>query len=165
MRSGLLDSFWQWVFDVSVHSVATFVAAVMNHPAVERACAKVMARGMTEFFIEAPETAKLDQARNAGEDFPKLVGSFFQGMFLPRKGKPGSSSSGEPGHSPHPAPATSRSNTPTVVMGVDSTSSSRDEEDTKSSEPIIERFEIHVPTKMGLPFPPLRQRTNSAATK
>lgn len=89
-------SLGQRLFDALVDIVATFVAAVLNHPSVQHAVARGIVAGMKAFALEPDlgehlrvmgETMTKTQtelARNAGEDFPKVVGNFFKGMIQPR---------------------------------------------------------------------------------
>ena len=84
------------LFDGCVEVAATFVAAVLNHPSVQLAIARGIVAGMKQFTREPDlgehlrvmgETMTKTQtelARNAGEDFPKVVGNFFKGMMQPR---------------------------------------------------------------------------------
>ena len=89
----------QKAFDLAVHCTATFLAAVLSHPAMQEAQATVIMKGSNKFITQPDlnqhlkimsETLAKNQeesARNAGEDFPKLLGHFVAGMFSPRKDK------------------------------------------------------------------------------
>jgi len=91
----------QATFTGSVSCVATFVAAVLNHPLVQDAIANGIVAGMNAFahqpnlaehimiMNETLSKSQRELARNAGEDFPVLVGNFFQGMIKPRRDKDG----------------------------------------------------------------------------
>jgi hypothetical protein len=86
-------------FGFLVRMTANFLGAVLSHPSVETAVAKCIVRGMNDFLTQdeldrhvktMSATMQRNQpelARNAGQDFPKIVGSFFQGMLSPRKEK------------------------------------------------------------------------------
>ena len=89
--------FLQFLFDSCVHATATFLVAVMSHPDVEAALSRTMVRGMTEFMVQPNLDVHMrvmseSLSRNnsalvakAGQDFPKLVGTFIQGMMSPKK--------------------------------------------------------------------------------
>jgi len=91
--SDILSSLAQDVFDFTVHCTATFLAAVLSHPAVEEAAANVVRLGANAFITQPDLDEKLkitsetlaksqeESARTAGEDFPKVVGAFFTGVF------------------------------------------------------------------------------------
>jgi len=91
--SDLFSTLAQGVFDFTVHCTATFLSAVLSHPAVQKAAANVVRLGADAFITDPDLDKKLkitgdnlskneeEAARAAGEDFPKIVGSFFSGMF------------------------------------------------------------------------------------
>lgn len=85
------------IFDACVNVVALFAAAVLSHPAVQDAAARTIVRGMNDFVTqpdldshmkvmsETMSKTQDEMAAKAGQDFPKLVGSFIQGMMSPKK--------------------------------------------------------------------------------
>lgn len=93
--------FFRSIFEGVVHCVASFIAAVLNHPSVQDAIANGIVAGMNAFALQPDlhekarimsETLSRSQrelARNAGEDFPVLIGNFLQGMIKPRRDKDG----------------------------------------------------------------------------
>jgi hypothetical protein len=97
----LLGRLFHAFFETFVHCIATVCAAVLNHPAVQDAIANGIVAGMNAFARQPDldehvkimsETLSRNQrqlARNAGEDFPVLIGNFFQGMIKPRRDKDG----------------------------------------------------------------------------
>jgi hypothetical protein len=92
-----IDSTLQYLFDVTVHITATFMAAVLSHPAVEKAAADTVVEGMNRFLTQSDldkhmrvmtDTMARSQgelAAKAGQDFPKIVGSFLTGLIMPPK--------------------------------------------------------------------------------
>jgi hypothetical protein len=97
----VLGRLFQALFEGLVNCIATVCAAVVNHPAVQKAIANGIVAGMNAFVRQPDlddhvkimsETLSRNQrqfARNAGEDFPVLVGNFFEGIFKPRRDKDG----------------------------------------------------------------------------
>ena len=86
-------------FDSTVDAIATLSSAILSHPTMKQTLSDIMVKGMNEFMLQQDLDEKLvtmnatlsrrqpDLARHAGEDFPKLVGSFIQGMLLQPKEK------------------------------------------------------------------------------
>jgi hypothetical protein len=82
-----------------VHVIASFTAAILNHPSVQKAIGSSIVAGLKqlcheddleEHLMAVSETLSKQSelhARQAGKDFPKIVGSFVQGMLSPQ-GKP-----------------------------------------------------------------------------
>jgi hypothetical protein len=115
----LFQTIFEVLFEGLVNCIATVCAAVLNHPAVENAIANGIVAGMNAFLRQPDlddhvkimsETLSRNQrqlARNAGEDFPVLVGNFFEGIFKPRRDKDGNVI-------PVPQPTTSTSTTGTA---------------------------------------------------
>jgi hypothetical protein len=80
------------ILELIVHLVATFIAMVLNHPAVQDAGASTIVAGMKKLcheddldeHVEAmSETLSRHMerdARNLGKDFPKLWGQFVKGL-------------------------------------------------------------------------------------
>jgi hypothetical protein len=97
----VLGRLFQTLFEGFVNCTAAVCAAVLNHPAVQNAIANGIVAGMNAFVRQPDlddhvkimsETLSRSQrqlARNAGEDFPVLVGNFFEGIFKPRRDKDG----------------------------------------------------------------------------
>jgi hypothetical protein len=97
----VLGRLFQALFEGIVECIAAVCAAVLNHPLVQNAIANGIVAGMNEFVRQPDlddhvkimsETLSRSQrqlARNAGEDFPVLVGNFFEGIFKPRRDKDG----------------------------------------------------------------------------
>jgi hypothetical protein len=87
---------------MGVGLVARSTAAVLSHPAVKQAAANIIVLAMNQFILQPDLDQKLlimsetmakqqgELARRSGEDFPKLVGSFMQGMVSPIISKRGS---------------------------------------------------------------------------
>lgn len=85
------------IFDCFVNATATFVSTVLEHPSVKKAGAAIIVQGMNDFLLQPDldkhvlvmsETISRNQAelaRKQGKDFPKVVGSFIQGMFIPER--------------------------------------------------------------------------------
>jgi hypothetical protein len=114
-----LQRFCSAVFDLVVNVTGTFLAAVLSHPDVETAVAKTMVRGMNEFVSRnQPELAQ-----RAGQDFPKLVGSFFQGMMSPRRDISTEQSSQIPQPSAQPGSGATATATATATVPPPSTAS------------------------------------------
>ena len=77
------------ILTTTVSALAAFMAALLGHPQVEEAAAKVMVAGIN-MFLDQPGIAeritdKLGDkndtlARKAGEEFLHLVGNFFKGV-------------------------------------------------------------------------------------
>jgi hypothetical protein len=97
----VLGRLFQALFEGLVNCIAAVCAAVLNHPSVQNAIANGIVAGMNDFVRQPDlddhvkimsETLSRSQrqlARNAGEDFPVLVGNFFEGIFKPRRDKDG----------------------------------------------------------------------------
>jgi hypothetical protein len=97
----VLGRLFQALFEGLVNCIAAVCAAVLNHPSVQNAIANGIVAGMNAFVRQPDlddhvkimsETLSRSQrqlARNAGEDFPVLVGNFFEGIFKPRRDKDG----------------------------------------------------------------------------
>jgi hypothetical protein len=97
----VLGRLFQTLFEGLVNCIAAVCAAVLNHPSVQNAIANGIVQGMNDFVRQPDlddhvkimsETLSRSQrqlARNAGEDFPVLVGNFFEGIFKPRRDKDG----------------------------------------------------------------------------
>lgn len=93
--TSMLGVLARWIVRGVVHLVASFVAAVLEHEAVQAAGVRTMVRAMNEFLTQPDlhqhvramsETMAKNQdhfARSAGQDFPKLAGQFFQGLLSP----------------------------------------------------------------------------------
>mmetsp|Transcript_1546 Transcript_1546/g.3354 ORF Transcript_1546/g.3354 Transcript_1546/m.3354 type:complete len:431 (-) Transcript_1546:175-1467(-) len=107
---------------VEVH--ASFMTAVFTHPDVKNAMAAIMVQGMNGFITQPDLDEKFqimtdtmaknqeEAARNAGQEFPKIAGSFIKGMFskpdhanekekkrdIEKKASPSSSKEEEPEH-------------------------------------------------------------------
>jgi hypothetical protein len=91
----MLGVLTRWIVRGAVHLVASFVAAVLEHEAVQAAGVRTMVRAMNEFLTQPDlhqhvramsETMAKNQdhfARSAGQDFPKLAGQFIQGLLSP----------------------------------------------------------------------------------
>ena len=91
--------------DLLVESVSTIVTRVLQKDSVKQAVAKAVAEGLNA-FLEQPNLdqhirsmaasvskSQPDLARQHGQDFPVIVGSFLQGMlqgkpFLPKNNEP-----------------------------------------------------------------------------
>lgn len=83
------------LFDAAVYAVATFTAAVLNSPAVQNAVARAIVLSMKmichepdldEHLQAVSETLSQNverEAKRAGKDFPRVVGSFVKGVFTP----------------------------------------------------------------------------------
>jgi hypothetical protein len=124
----VLGRLFQALFEGLVQCIATVCAAVLNHPSVQDAIANGIAAGMNAFLRQPDlddhvkimsETLSRSQrqlARNAGEDFPVLVGNFFEGIFKPRRDKDGNVI-------PVPQPNTSTSSTGTTNANANDQSS------------------------------------------
>lgn len=80
------------IFEAFIDVIATLAAAVLSHKAVSGAIADAIVLGMNRFLVQPDLDLRLMQmnetlskrqsvlARKAGEDFPKMVGNFIQGM-------------------------------------------------------------------------------------
>lgn len=81
------------IFSILVRFHVALLTAVLNHEATQDALAKVLVRGMNNFLTQPDLDKKFqimsetmsknheEAARNAGHEFPKLVGNFIQGMW------------------------------------------------------------------------------------
>jgi hypothetical protein len=135
----VLGGLFQALFEGLVNCIAAVCAAVLNHPLVQNAIADGIVAGMNAFVRQPDlddhvkimsETLSRSQrqlARNAGEDFPVLVGNFFEGIFKPRRDKDGNVI-----HVPAPntsatttASAGANANDPSSVAGKAATSTSK----------------------------------------
>jgi hypothetical protein len=82
----------QAIFDVLVYVIATFVAAVLNHPVMTDALVNVIVKGVSGFvrqpdlddhLLVANESlgrTRDEIAHKAGKDLPKVTGSFIKGL-------------------------------------------------------------------------------------
>jgi hypothetical protein len=82
-----------------IDGLANLAAAVLTHPSVNAALADTVADGMNVFIRredfaenfrimgEAATQHQPELARKSGEEFPKVIGSFIQGVLSPKKPK------------------------------------------------------------------------------
>jgi hypothetical protein len=88
-QSTFWGRFLSSIFTTTVSALAAFMAALLAHPQVEEAAAKVTVAGIN-MLLDQPDIAeritdKLGDkndtlARKAGEEFPHLVGNFVKGV-------------------------------------------------------------------------------------
>lgn len=93
----MIDRLWRWFFNGIVECLATVTGAVLAHPKVQHAAADTMVLAMNQFMVQPDLDEKLlvmnetmsrrheDFARRTGEDFPKIVGNFLQGMLSSKR--------------------------------------------------------------------------------
>jgi hypothetical protein len=136
----VMGRLFQALFEGLVNCIAAVCAAVLNHPSVQNAIANGIVQGMNDFVRQPDlddhvkimsETLSRSQrqlARNAGEDFPVLVGNFFEGIFKPRRDKDGNVihvAAPTPSASTTTTGAAANANDPSSVAGKSATSTNK----------------------------------------
>jgi hypothetical protein len=91
----LLNNMLCALYDTVITALATVIASVLNHPKANDAITNVIVNGITKFLTQpnlhehilvanqSLGKTRDTMANKAGQDFPKVVGAFVKGMFLP----------------------------------------------------------------------------------
>lgn len=93
----MIGRIFQAIFDGVIHVIASFLAAILEHPKVKKATSDAIVSGMTEFMRqpdldehllvmnERISKTQTEFARKSGEDFPQMVSHFLRGMLSPKR--------------------------------------------------------------------------------